>query len=252
VSPPAGVRGDFDVLLDLAARLRRRGGGKRSGGRDVALRIARALGERRLLDLLLRFGPHRTSLRALAKRPHGIDFGALESRLPARLETPGKRLRVAPDLFLRDVPRLEASLSAGADDLVVIGRRQLRSNNSWMHNSPRLVKGPPECVVYLHPRDAEARGVRGGDRVVVRSRAGVVELPAVVTDDIRPGVISLPHGWGHARPDVALGVAAAHAGVSLNDLTDDQSVDALSGNASFTGVAVSVTRAASPGGTQAR
>jgi anaerobic selenocysteine-containing dehydrogenase len=244
VAPPPGVRGDFEVLLDLAIRLRRKGGGKPSRGRDLALRIARMLGERRLLDLLLRFGPHRLSLRALEKHPNGIDLGPLEPRLPERLQTPGKRVDLAPEVFLRDVPRLEARLDeSAAAGLVLIGRRQLRSNNSWMHNSLRLVKGPPECVALLHPDDAAARGVRDGDRVVVNSRVGSIELPAAITDDLRPGVVSLPHGWGHGRPGVGLRVASAHAGASLNDLTDEQSIDALSGTASFTGVAVTVAKA---------
>jgi anaerobic selenocysteine-containing dehydrogenase len=245
VAPPPGVRGDFEVMLDLALRLRRKGGGKPGRARNLSLRLARLLGERRLLDLLLRLGPHRLSLRALEKSPNGVDLGPLQPRLPERLQTPGKRLQLAPDVFLQDVPRLEAWLDGarGKDGLVLIGRRQLRSNNSWMHNSLRLVKGPAECVILLHPKDAAARGVRDGDRVVVRSRVGSIELPAAVTEDLRPGVVSLPHGWGHARPDVALRVAAAHAGASLNDLTDEQSVDALSGNASFTGVAVTVAKA---------
>jgi anaerobic selenocysteine-containing dehydrogenase len=246
VPPPPGVRGDFDLLLDLARRVRRAGGGKPSRRLDLSLAVAHGMGERRLLDLLLRLGRHRLSLRKLEQAPHGLDLGPLEPRFPAALHTRGKRIALAPQRFLDDVPRLEARLAAGAPadgGLLLIGRRQLRSNNSWMHNSLRLVKGRDACVLLVHPDDAAARGVRDGDRVTVTSRVGAVEVPAHVTSDVAPGVVSLPHGWGHARRGAALSVAASHAGASLNDLTDEQVVDALSGNAAFSGVPVTVARA---------
>jgi anaerobic selenocysteine-containing dehydrogenase len=207
------------------------------------LRVARMLGGRRLLDLMLRFGPHRLSLRKLGRQPHGIDLGPLRPQLPARLGTPGKKVQLAPSIFLRDLDRLEARLSQDPAQLVLIGRRALRSNNSWMHNSLRLVKGPPGCVLLMHPQDAAERGLTSGARVRVASRVGSVEVPVGITADVARGVVSLPHGWGHTREGAALGVAAAHAGASLNDLTDEQSVDALSGNAAFSGVPVDVTRA---------
>jgi anaerobic selenocysteine-containing dehydrogenase len=241
---PAGVRGDFEALLDLALSVRRHGGGRRGRVLGATLRAARMLGERRLLDLLLRFGPHRLSLRKLARSPHGIDLGPLRPQLPARLCTPGKRLQLAPEIFLRDLQRLESRLAQPAQEgLVLIGRRALRSNNSWMHNSLRLVKGPPGCVLLMHPEDAAARGLRAGERARVASRVGSIEAPVGVTEDLARGVVSLPHGWGHARDGASLGVAAAHAGASLNDLTDEQSVDALSGNAAFNGVPVTVAKA---------
>jgi anaerobic selenocysteine-containing dehydrogenase len=243
VPPPPGVRGDFEVLLDLGLSLRRHGGGRRGRALGAVLRAARMLGERRLLDLMLRFGPHRLSLRKLEREPHGIDLGPLRPQLPARLGTPAKRVQLAPSIFLRDLDRLEARLSQAPAELVLIGRRALRSNNSWMHNSLRLVKGPPGCVLLMHPDDAAERGLESGARVRVASRVGSIEVPVGVTADVARGVVSLPHGWGHAREGAALGVAAEHAGASLNDLTDEQSVDALSGNAAFSGVPVDVTRA---------
>ncbi|MCA1826737.1 MAG: molybdopterin-dependent oxidoreductase [Myxococcales bacterium] len=233
VPPPPGVRGDFEVLLDLALALKRHGGGRK--GTSLTLRIARLTGEKRLLDLLLRFGPHKLSLRKLEKSPHGIDLGPLQ---PGRL---GKVL-LAPDIFLRDLNRLRRSSRNGG--LVLIGRRALRSNNSWMHNSLRLVKGPPGCTLMIHPDDAAARGLSAGSRARVRSRVGAVEVPIAITTDVGPGVVSLPHGWGHVRDGTALSVASANAGASLNDLTDEQSVDALSGNAAFNGVPVEVERLA--------
>jgi len=239
--PPPGVRGDFQVLLDLALAVRRQGGGRPGWKLGASLRAARMLGERRLLDLLLRFGPHRLSLRKLEKTPHGIDLGPLRPQLPARLG--GRRLRLAPDVFLRDLDRLASVLTKPATNgLVLIGRRALRSNNSWMHNSLRLVKGPPGCVLLMHPADAAVRGLKKGESARVESRVGSVEVPVDVTLDVMPGVVSLPHGWGHVRDGAALSVAAAHAGASLNDLTDEQSVDALSGNAAFNGVPVTVTK----------
>ena len=239
---PPGVRSDFEALLGLAAALRRHGGGRPGHLLSASLRLARTLGERRLLDLILRLGPHRLSLRKLAKSPHGVDLGPLEPRLPERIATAGKRLRLAPELFLRDVERLEKTLARPGDGLVVVGRRALRSNNSWMHNSLRLVKGPEGCVLLMHPDDAAPRGVAQGARVRVSSRIGSVEVPVGLTTDVARGVVSLPHGWGHGRDGAALGVAATHAGASLNDLTDDQAVDALSGNAAFSGVPVTVTK----------
>jgi anaerobic selenocysteine-containing dehydrogenase len=239
--PPPGVRGDFQVLLDLALAVRRQGGGRPGWALGAWLRAARMLGERRLLDLLLRFGPHRLSLRKLEQTPHGIDLGPLRPQLPARLG--GRRLRLAPDVFLRDLDRLASVLTKPATNgLVLIGRRALRSNNSWMHNSLRLVKGPPGCVLLMHPEDAAVRGLKKGESARVQSRVGSVEVPVDLTGDVMPGVVSLPHGWGHVRDGAALSVAAAHAGASLNDLTDEQSVDALSGNAAFNGVPVTVTK----------
>jgi anaerobic selenocysteine-containing dehydrogenase len=242
VPRPPGVRGDFEVLLDLALAVRRHGGGRQGRALGASLRAARILGERRLLDLLLRFGPHRLSLRKLARSPHGIDLGPLRPQLRARLG--GKRVQLAPAVFLGDVDRLASTLTKPATNgLVLIGRRALRSNNSWMHNSLRLVKGPPECVLLIHPQDAAPRGLEDGARARIESRVGSVEVPVAVTEEVMRGVVSLPHGWGHAREGAALSVARAHAGASLNDLTDDQSVDALSGNAAFNGVPVTITRA---------
>jgi len=243
VSPPPGVRGDFQVMLDLASSLRRHGGGRPGIGVTAALRATRLLGECRLLDLLLRFGPYGLSLRKLAQNPHGIDLGPLKPQLPARLYTKGKRMQLAPPLFLGDLARLEATLDRPADGLVLIGRRALRSNNSWMHNSLRLVKGPAGCTLLIHPEDAAARGLETGQTVKVASRAGSIAVQVRVTDEMARGVVSLPHGWGHGREGAALPVAAAHAGASVNDLTDELSIDALSGTAAFSGVPVSVTRA---------
>jgi len=242
-APPPGVRGDFQVLLDLALSIRRHGGGRPGRLQGAVLRTLRLLGERRMLDALLRLGPHRLSLSKLASNPHGVDLGPLRPQLAARLKANKKRLQLAPPVFLGDLKRLEASLQREANGLVLIGRRALRSNNSWMHNSLRLVKGPPGCVLLIHPEDASARGLKAGERARVSSRVGSVEVPVGLSEDLARGVVSLPHGWGHGRAGTALSVAGQHAGASLNDLTDEQSIDALCGSAAFSGVPVSVSKA---------
>jgi anaerobic selenocysteine-containing dehydrogenase len=227
-------RHDWEICLALASRLLTRAAG-----------AARRLPPESLLDLWLRAGPHGLgrgglSLSRLKKHPHGIDLGALEPRLPGRLGFRSRRINLAPRPYLDDLPRLRGRLTR-RDDLVLIGRRQLRSNNSWMHNSSRLVKGRPRCTLLMHPDDAAARGVADGDRVKLFSATGSVEVPVEITDAVMPGVVSLPHGWGHGRPGVRLAVAAAHPGVSVNDVTDDQYVDALTGTAALSGIPVQVT-----------
>ena len=171
--------------------------------------------------------------------------GARPPRLPERLFTPGKRIRLFPERYRADLARLEADLEAAPapGSLALIGRRQLRGNNSWMHNSLRLVKGPPACTLLLHPDDAASRAIADGDLVRVRSRVGEVRVAASVTDAVAPGVACLPHGFGHGRPGAALAVAGAHAGASYNDLADDRRVDALSGTAALNGLPVTVERA---------
>jgi anaerobic selenocysteine-containing dehydrogenase len=238
-SPPPGVRDDWTVLSDLACEVASQTPGVVSA---LGVRAARALGARRAFDLALRAGPHRLSVRALERSEHGVDLGALEPRLPGALHTRDRRVHLAPDRFVQDVTRLRASMERPVRDgeLVLVGRRNLRSNNSWMHNSQRLVKGREACTLLMHPRDAEARGLATGARVRLRSRVGEVLVPLEVSDEIAPGVVSLPHGWGHARAGVELRVAREHAGASINDVTDDARVDVLSGTAAFSGTPVVV------------
>ncbi len=192
------------------------------------------------LELGLKHGPRRTSLAELRAAPHGTDYGPMEPCLPRRLLTAEGRINAAPAPMLADLPRLSATLTAPAAELVLIGRRQLRSNNSWMHNVPRLMRGPERCTLMLSPLDAARLGVSSGQRVEVRSRVGAVTAEAEVTDTLMPGVVSLPHGFGHGKAGVKLEVAQAHAGVSLNDLTDPEFLDELTGNTAASGVPVSV------------
>jgi anaerobic selenocysteine-containing dehydrogenase len=205
-------------------------------------------GPARMVDLLLRAGPYGRAgltLADLEAAPHGVDLGPLESRLPDALRTPSGRIELAPELLLADLPRLEATLDEPVDPeaLVLVGRRHLRSNNSWMHNLPLLATGPARCTLQLHPVDAERLGIADGAPTRVASRAGEVEATAEITDAIRPGVVSLPHGWGHDAPGARLGVAAQRPGTNSNVLTDDSRTDALSGTAVLNGIPVTVRAA---------
>jgi anaerobic selenocysteine-containing dehydrogenase len=241
--PEPGMKHDWEILAELARRLDGAPAPRRWLHR-LALGASRRLGPERLIGLALRFGPHKLSLRKVKDSVHGIDLGPLEPRLPGLLHTPDRRIDLAPSRLIADLDRLERWLEEGAaEHLVLIGRRDLRSNNSWMHNSHRLVKGRDRCTLLMHPSDAARLGLRGGALVRVRSRAGEVEAPLELTEAVMPGVVSLPHGWGHGREGVRLRVARAHPGVSLNDLTDEALVDDLSGTAALSGVSVTVSAA---------
>ncbi|MEU7139390.1 molybdopterin-dependent oxidoreductase [Nocardia sp. NPDC046473] len=197
------------------------------------------------LDLMLRLGPFgewnggTLNLQVLLDNPHGIDLGPLQPRLPGVLRTASKQVELAPQPLLDDVARMRARLADIAPDVVLIGRRQLRSNNSWMHNIGQLVSGSNRCTLHINPADVARLGL--GEHAVVKSAAGTLTVPLEPTETIMPGVVSLPHGWGHA--DSTQTVARAHAGVSANVLTDDSVVDVPSGNAIFNGVPVTLTPA---------
>jgi anaerobic selenocysteine-containing dehydrogenase len=180
------------------------------------------------------------TLRRLIEEPNGIDLGALETAFPRRIATPNGRIDLAPPLFVADLERAGKALREPVAGLCLIGRRHVRSNNSWLHNSHRLVKGKPRCTLMIHPDDAAERGLRDGALARVSSRVGTVEVAIEITPHIRPGVVSLPHGWGHGRPGVRLSIAGAHAGVSINDLVDDQRIDVLTGTAVLNGTPVEV------------
>ena len=240
--PADGGRDDWDILTDLAQRIATR---ERRYAWSVAIRAARRTGPQRVLDGLLRAGPFGVlrgglTLDRLRASTTSVDLGPLVPCLPGRLKTPDRRVHLAPEVLLADLPRLAAARPH--DGIVLIGRRDLRSNNSWMHNSPRLMRGRPRCTLHVHPDDAARHGLSAGDVVEITSRTGTVRAPVEVTDTVRPGVVSLPHGWGHHQPGARMRVAASAPGVSANVLTDDARVDRLTGTAVFSAVPVTLTR----------
>jgi anaerobic selenocysteine-containing dehydrogenase len=202
-----------------------------------------------MLELGLRLGPRGglggLSLKKVAAAVHGLDFGPLVPVLPGALHSRGKRVDLAPKQLLADLARLDASLTVTTPPtgLVLINRRHLRDCNSWLHNAPKLVSGPPRCTLLVHPDDAKSLGLAAGDDARVRSRVGEVVVPVELSPAMMKGVVSLPHGYGHGREGVRLQVASAHAGQSVNDLSDELAIDALSGNAALSGIRVQVERA---------
>jgi anaerobic selenocysteine-containing dehydrogenase len=256
-----GAGADPDLVTDLAARaiLQSAVGDELGpvGGRDVDELMDMVSGRRgpeKLLDVMLRTGPYGDgfgtrpdglTLTALEDKPHGVDLGALEPRLPECLRMPAGKIDLAPEAIVADLPRLEAGLDdAPVDgDLVLVGRRDLRSNNSWMHNVRVLVKGKPRCTLHVHPDDAARLGLEDGAPAVVTARTGRLVAPVQITEAIRPGVVSLPHGWGHDLDGIRLEVAAEFAGVNSNLLADDERLDAVTGTAVLNGVPVEIAAA---------
>jgi anaerobic selenocysteine-containing dehydrogenase len=228
--------------------------GSRVSGRDaeeLLTELEPRRGPERVLDFLLRTGPYGDgfgadpdglTLDVLEQSPHGVDLGPLAPRLPEVLRTPSGKVELAPEPIVGDMDRLRAAMARERNGgFVLIGRRQLRSNNSWMHNLPALVKGKERCTLYLHPDDAFRLGLADGESARVTSASGVIEVPIEVTDEIMPGVVSIPHGWGHDSDGVRMDVASAHAGVNSNLLADESQIEPLSGNAVLNGIPVEVS-----------
>jgi anaerobic selenocysteine-containing dehydrogenase len=207
-------------------------------------------GPERMLDLTLRTGPFGdrygenpdgVTLEKVKAQPHGIDLGPMvPRRLGDVLATEGGRLLIAPSYITNDLGRLAERLERDRPDLVLISRRHLRSNNSWLHNVPALVKGKDRCTLFMHPEDAARKGLADGDLARVASEAGAVEVPVELTDAIMTGVVSMPHGWGHGKSGTRMSVANEHAGVNTNILSPGDFVDAISGNAAVNGFPVTV------------
>ncbi|OBI80398.1 molybdopterin dinucleotide-binding protein [Mycobacterium asiaticum] len=237
--------GFFDYLAFTrgfdGASIRRRydqGGPKDQGGPE------------RMLDLTLRTGPFGDrygenpgglTLELLKANPNGIDFGPMVPQLPEILGTPDKKIRLAPQYLLDDLPRLAARLDRPADPLLLVNRRHLRSNNSWLHNVPSLMKGKDRCTLLMHPQDAARCRISDEDIVTVKSESGEIKVPVEITDAIRPGVVSMPHGWGHDKPGTRLSVASGSPGVNTNVLSPPTFVDEPSGNGVLNGIPVTVS-----------
>ncbi|WP_300521456.1 molybdopterin-dependent oxidoreductase [Alcanivorax sp.] len=273
VPKPEGTLHDWEILNGLTTRLNRLRARDRKTRLQIAAtdRFVRKLGDRGLVDLGLRLGPYGTAgkvlddlrrdglhslpkvawkvlrgerkgltLKKLLAEPHGIDLGPLEPMLPERLYTRDQRINLVPALYFRALQGLPAPKPVEPDQMLMIGRRHIRSNNSWMHNSQRLVKGKGRCNAMIHPDDAKRLAVADGDDVVVSTPSGTITLPAWLCDDIMPGVISVPHGWGHDREGVQLGVARRVAGQSVNDIIGSNRVEAVTAMAQLNGIPVKV------------
>jgi anaerobic selenocysteine-containing dehydrogenase len=275
LEPPPDSRDQWWILAEIAGRVNGVGadavdelvfshllasavGSPTSSCPEVSPDAARAKlaglrGPERILDLMLRAGPYGDrfdeardglNLARLREAPHGIDFGPMQPRLPELLATASGAIELAPELLVADVARLREGLARRRDGMRLIGRRQVRTNNSWMHNLPALAKGRDRCTLLVSPADARRLGLRDGGRARVRSRVGELEAPVSVSDEMMPGVVSLPHGFGHGAPGARLGVAGRdQPGVNTNLLTDEALLDALSGNAVLNGIPVEISPA---------
>ena len=242
-----GERWDVAALDDALVAEQVKGFGDAAG--LVLQELAQWRGPERLLDLALRTGPYGDqfgkrpeglTLRKVMAAEAGVDLGALQPRIPEVLRTPSGKIELAPPLFVDDLGRARADLARAVPELVIVGRRQLRSNNSWMHNLPVLAKGPFRCTALVHPDDAARLRLEDGELAQIRNGARSVEARVQISDEMMPGVVSLPHGWGHDLPGVRLRLAALRPGANLNALLDDGLRDPLSGNAVLGGVAVTM------------
>jgi len=250
-------RADWEILLEIAERLG--GGASGIGVIDKAIRVARKLGlhwtPRVVLDILLRLGPHGDrylpwskglSLKRLMASEHGIDLGPLERGISRRVLHSDRHIRLAPEPILSTLAELEADIATTDNGLLLIGRRDLRSSNSWMHNVEALVSGHERCVLFVHPVDAERAGVKDGETAMLESRIHRGPVSICVTDEMMQGVVSLPHGWGHRDVGRWQKVAADHAGVSVNDWTDDGDVETVVGQSILNGISVQIKPACLP------
>jgi anaerobic selenocysteine-containing dehydrogenase len=228
-----GSKADWEVVTELAAAIHAAKGEA----------MPNAPSPREQLDAMLRASPKGMSLAEVEAQPNGVDLGPLRPNLAERIRTNDKRIHAVPAPLVEELARFETDMaSTSSDSLRLIGRRHVRSNNSWLHNSNRLVKGPDRCTLMIHPDDAAERDISDGDLVDIASRVGRVTVAAEVTDDMMVGAVSLPHGWGHGRTGVGWQTAAAHAGVSINDLTDPERYCRLTGNAVLNATPVVVVR----------
>jgi len=266
--PESGHPEEWQVLLRLIGIVQGKGAAADIGSIDDALlmddlrrttgphaeQIFKTLSHRRgverLLDLGLRTGPYGdqfgekpdgVNLDKVKAAESGIDLGALDSRVPEVLRTPSGKIELSPAMLIDDLRRVAADLQRPAPDLVIVGRRQLHSNNSWMHNLPVLAKGAAQCTALVNAADAARLGIEDGGRARIAHDGRAIEVEVEISDEMMPGVISLPHGWGHDQPGSRLNVAAANPGGNLNALMDENRRDPLSGNAVLSGVEVEMT-----------
>lgn len=250
--PEEGMLHDWEIFSDLTKRIELVRSGKELPSELIRTKLTPAS----IIDHALKSGPygskHNTeiqmSLELLKNSPHGIDLGPLKKSFPERLYTKDKKIQLFPTLLQNDIPRLKTKfnehLNSGHSNFpyLLIGRRHLRNNNSWMHNLPKLMTGKPRCTMMVHPDDASLLGISNHEEVIVESKVGKLRIPVEITDELMKGVVSIPHGFGHNRSGTNQKVATQFSGVSINDLTDDQTIDEFSGNAAFSGIQVKILR----------
>ena len=231
---PVGALHDWEIFSELGARVAAR----------LNLKPMPTYPPDRMVDAALKSGPYgehtdwQLSIDKLKAHPSGVDLGPLEPSCPERLQTPNQRIQLAIPEVLADIRRFVRDGNVASDHYRLIGRRHVRDNNSWMHNHHRLMKGKSRCQLLMHPDDVAKEGWRSGMLVTIQSRVGAVDAELAASDEMMPGVVSLPHGYGHGLAGTRGEVASRHAGVSCNDITDNQFVDQLSGNAAVNGVPV--------------
>ncbi|MFT7589496.1 MAG: anaerobic selenocysteine-containing dehydrogenase [Limisphaerales bacterium] len=237
-------RYDWQILFELQKRLDT----APAVLKTIKHKIFAYLTPEKRIDLGLKVGPfgwrnkQKLSLKKLKASPHGIDLGALTQVLPKRLFTANKRIDLFPARIKAAFFEFDQNNSFGEDEYLLIGRRHLRSNNSWLHNSPRLMKGPARCTLHINPQDALKLEIAEGEEVELSTETGSVLVPAEITDTIMAGVLSVPHGWGHSKKGIALKVASAKPGVNINTLISDLLIDKPTGNAVFNGVPVKIKK----------
>ena len=237
---PEGALHDWEIFSELGARVAAR----------LNVEPMPTHPPDRMVDAALKSGPYgehtdwQLSIDKLKAHPSGIDLGPLEPSCPERLQTPNQRIQLAIPAVLADIERFVKDTDVAGDHYRLIGRRHVRDNNSWMHNHHRLMKGKPRCQLLMHPDDVAKEGWQSGMVVTIESRVGAIDAELAASDEMMPGVVSLPHGYGHGLAGTRGEVASRHAGVSCNDITDEQFVDQLSGNAAVNGVSVRLSAAA--------
>ncbi|MCW7475166.1 molybdopterin-dependent oxidoreductase [Leptospira levettii] len=250
--PEEGMLHDWEIFSDLTKRIELVRSGKELPSELIRTKLTPAS----IIDHALKSGPYgsknnteiQMSLELLKNSPHGIDLGPLKKSFPERLYTKDKKIQLFPTLLQNDIPRLKTKfnehLNSGHSNFpyLLIGRRHLRNNNSWMHNLPKLMTGKPRCTMMVHPDDASLLGISNHEEVIVESKVGKLRIPVEITDELMKGVVSIPHGFGHNRSGTNQKVATQFSGVSINDLTDDQSIDEFSGNAAFSGIQVKILK----------
>jgi anaerobic selenocysteine-containing dehydrogenase len=248
-----GTMDDFVIQTMVAGATKKEASPLHGRDKEILDALSRYRGPDRMLDFMLRTGaygdgfgldPEGLNLDKLKDMPHGLDLGPLREMLPGQLKTPSGRIELAPEPLVEDVARLQAALDEEPAEFVLVGRRHLRTNNSWLSNLPELVSGPPRCVLHMNPADAQNLGLKDGDTARIESRVGSVSAPVEGTDKIRRGVVSLPHGWGHDLEGVGMSTARKAGGINSNILTDEADFDPLSNTSVLNGIPVTVKPAA--------